>query len=106
MFVHIVLFKIKPSYVKTYRKDCAMWMRQAARYRGFIAYKTFLRTNEKDQYASCYMWDKQTDHEAFMKAQHERLVGLSKCPVDVVGYYNYKTITPCSRPQAKISGRS
>ncbi len=69
-----------------------MWEKAAKKLgKGFLGYKTLFRTNEKDQYASSYMWKSERDHDRFMKAHHDRLVSLSKCPVEVLGYYNFKT---------------
>lgn len=90
MFRHIVLFKIAARHVPTYRTDCRMWAKEARKHPGFIRYETLVRTNEKGQYASCYTWRSEADHRRFMKAHHDRLVSLSHCPVEVVGYFNYK----------------
>ena len=92
MFIHKVLFKIKKKDVSTYLKDCKLWAREAARHPGFLASHTLERTNEKDQYASTYFWKNETQHTRFMKKHHDRLVSLSKCPVTVLGYYNFKTL--------------
>lgn len=89
MFVHMVLFKIKKKDVPVYLKDCRMWAAQAKKYPGFLGYHTLFRTNEKDQYASFYMWKKESNHARFMKKDHDRLVSLSHCPVKVLGYYNF-----------------
>lgn len=91
MFIHMVLFKIKPKNVPVYVKDCRMWAREAGRHAGFIGYHTLFRSNEKGHYASFYMWKKEADHSRFMKKHHDRLVLLSKCPVEVLGYYNFET---------------
>lgn len=92
MFVHMVLFKIRASNVRTYRADCKIWEKEARRHAGFIGYHTLARTNKKGEYASFYMWDGERDHSRFMKKHHDRLVSLSRCPVEVHGYYNFKTI--------------
>ena len=68
-----------------------MWAGEAAGHKGFLGYKTLYRTNEKGQYASFYMWKSEKDHRLFMKKWHDRLVSLSQCPVEVVGYYNFST---------------
>ena len=91
MFVHLVLFKIKKKNVPVYVKDCRMWHREAAKHSGFLDCQTLFRTNEKDHYASLYVWKKETNHKYFMKKHHDRLVSLSHCPVEVLGYYNFKT---------------
>ena len=88
----MVIFRIARKNVKTYRADCRMWEREASRHPGFLGYHTLLRTNEKDQHASFYLWKRESDHSRFMKKHHDRLVSLSKCPVEVLGYYNFKTI--------------
>ena len=80
MFIHMVLFKIQRKNVPTYVADCRMWEREAKKQKGFKGYKTLFRTNELGQYASFYMWEKEADHSRFMKAHHDRLVSLSKCP--------------------------
>ena len=92
MFIHMVLFRIRRKNVKTYQADCRMWHKEASRHAGFLGYRTLQRTNEKGQYASFYMWKNEGGHARFMKKHHDRLVSLSKCPVEVVGYYNFKTI--------------
>ncbi len=91
MFIHTVLFRIKKRDVRTYVADCRMWERQAKRHPGFLGYRTLFRTNEKDQYASSYAWTSEAGHRRFMAKHHDRLVSLSKCPVEVLGYYNFKT---------------
>ncbi len=91
MFVHMVLFRIRKAKVPVYTADCRMWAKEAARHRGFLGYHTLFRTNEKHQYASFYMWKTEKDHTRFMEKHHDRLVALSKCPVKVLGYYNFKT---------------
>lgn len=87
----MVLFRIKRRDVRQYVTDCRIWEREARRHAGFLGYKTLTRTNDKDQYASFYMWRGERDHARFMKRHHDRLVSLSKCPVEVLGYYNFKT---------------
>jgi hypothetical protein len=37
------------------------------------------------------MWRNERFHDRFMKRNHDRLVSLSKCPVEVLGYYNFTT---------------
>lgn len=91
MFVHTVLFKIQKKNVPTYVRDCRMWAREAKKAKGFLGYQTLFRTNERDHYASCYVWKTEKDHHRFMNKHHDRLVGLSKCPVKVLGYYNFRT---------------
>ncbi|MBI4432601.1 MAG: hypothetical protein HY592_03860 [Candidatus Omnitrophica bacterium] len=91
MFVHMVLFKIKKRNVPVYAADCKLWEREAGKQKGFAGYHTLFRTNEKDQVASFYMWKSEKDHVRFMKKHHDRLVSLSSCPVEVLGYYNFKT---------------
>ncbi len=89
MFIHLVLFKIKKKNVPVYVADCRLWEKEARKAKGFLGYKTLFRRNEKDHYASFYVWKKEGDHSRFMKNHHDRLVSLSKCPVEVVGYYNF-----------------
>ena len=91
MFIHMVLFQIKKKNVPTYIADCKIWEKEAKKHTGFIGYKTLFRTNEKNHYASFYMWKAEKDHVRFMKKHHDRLVSLSSCPVTVLGYYNFKT---------------
>ena len=88
----MVLFKIAARKVPVYKADCRIWEKEAARQPGFLGYRTLVRTNEKGQYASIYRWKNESAHARFMKKHHDRLVSLSKCPVEVVGYYNFKTI--------------
>ena len=92
MFIHLVLFKIKKKNVPVYKSDCRIWAHQAAKAAGFLGYHTLARTNKKGQYASFYLWKAEKYHARFMKEHHERLVSLSHCPVEVVGYYNFKTV--------------
>ena len=89
MFIHMVLFRIKKKNISVYLRDCRLWAREAKKHSGFVGYKTLFRTNEKDQYASFYMWKNEAAHRLFMKKHHDRLVTLSHCPVEVVGYYNF-----------------
>lgn len=92
MFIHLVLFKIRKKNLPVYIADCRIWEKEAKRQPGFLGYHTLFRTNEKNQYASFYMWKRETQHRRFMKKHHDRLVSLSRCPVEVLGYYNF-----CSR---------
>ena len=91
MFIHMVLFRIRKPKVPVYVADCRLWAKEAARHKGFLGCHTLFRTNEKGQVASLYMWRSEKDHVRFMKKHHDRLVALSKCPVKVLGYYNFKT---------------
>lgn len=91
MFIHMVLFEIKKKKVPVYVNDCSIWEKEAKKHRGFIGYKTLFRTNGKGQYASFYMWKSESAHSRFMLKHHDRLVSLSKCPVKVLGYFNFKT---------------
>ncbi len=90
MFIHMVLFKIKKRHVPTYVADCKIWEAEARKHKGFLGYKTLFRTNESGQYASSYSWKTEADHARFMKKHHDRLVSLSKCPVEVLGYFNFR----------------
>jgi heme-degrading monooxygenase HmoA len=92
MFIHAVLFEIKPGEVADYRKDSKMWARYAKEARGFIAYHTMQRFGFSNQYASVYEWKTKNDHDRFMKKFHDWLVGKSKARVKVLGYYNLKAI--------------
>ena len=92
MFTHKVLFRIQKKYVPTYLADCKMWGKEAKKHPGFITYGTLVRTNDKDQYASFYTWKSEKFHKQFMKKHHDKLVAKSKCPVQVLGYYNFKSL--------------
>lgn len=92
MFIHTVLFEIKPKYVKTYRQDSKMWARYAKKARGFIAYFTMQRIGFKNQYASVYEWKNKANHDRFMGKLHDWLVSKSRAKVKVLGYYNLQTI--------------
>jgi heme-degrading monooxygenase HmoA len=92
MFIHSVLFEIKPGQVSQYRKDSKMWARYARQARGFVAYFTMKRLGFKNQYASIYQWETKQDHDRFMKKFHDWLVSKSKAGVKVLGYYNLKGI--------------
>jgi len=92
MFIHTVLFEIKPGQVKDYRKDSKMWAGYAKKAKGFVAYFTMKRLGYKNQYASVYEWENKKDHDRFMGKMHEWLVLRSKARVKVLGYYQLKTI--------------
>ena len=88
----MVLFKIRRKDVPVYRADCRLWEKEACRHAGFLGTQTLLRTNEPSQVASFYEWKKEADHDRFMKKHHDRLVSLSRCPVKVLGYFNFNTL--------------
>lgn len=92
MFIHKVLFRIAAKDVSTYKRDCRIWFREASQHPGFIGYRTLVRVDRKGEYASFYMWKSRSFHDRFMKKHHDRLVALSKCPVRVVGYFNYSSV--------------
>ena len=92
MFIHSVLFEIKPKEAAKYRKDSLIWARHAKKAAGFVAYYTMKRYGFKNQYASVYQWKKKTDHDRFMRKYHDWLVGKSSAKVKVLGYYNLKAI--------------
>jgi len=88
MFVHAVLFGIKPSQVRAYRKDCRIWAGYAKKANGFIACLTVKRHGCKGQYASVYAWKNKRCHDLFMGRLHDWLVSRSKARVKVLGYFN------------------
>lgn len=92
MFIHSVLFEVKPKEKAAYRKDSLMWARYARKAKGFIAYFTMRRFGYKDQLASVYEWETKHDHDCFMKKFHDTLVKKSRAKVKVLGYYNLKAI--------------
>jgi hypothetical protein len=92
MFIHAVVFTIQKKNVPLYKADCRLWEREAKKYPGFLYYRTLKRVDFKDQYAASYVWRSRRDHDRFMKKNHDRLVSLSKCPVQVVGYFNFSPI--------------
>jgi len=92
MFIHVVLFEVKPVEVAKYRKDSLMWAAHTKKAMGFLEYKTMKRYGFKNQYASVYQWVKKADHDRFMAKYHDWLVGKSKARVKVLGYYNLKKI--------------
>lgn len=92
MFIHSVLFQIKPKEVAKYRKDSLIWARHARQAKGFLTYYTMKRYGFKDQYASVYQWDKKADHDRFMRKYHDWLVSKSSAKVKVLGYYNLKRV--------------
>ncbi len=92
MFIHVVLFVVKPKEVAKYRKDSLMWARHTKKSGGFLAYQTMKRYGFKDQYASVYTWDKKTNHDNFMRKYHDWLVSKSKAKVKVLDYYNLKQL--------------
>jgi hypothetical protein len=90
MFIHAVLFEIKPREVKDYRKDSIMWANYAKKHsKGFIDYHTMKRVDEKNQYVSIYKWKTRNHHDTFMKKFHGFLVSISKAKVKTLGYYNF-----------------
>ena len=92
MFIHVVLFQVKPKEVAKYRKDSLMWARYTKKARGFVAYLTMKRYGYQNQYASVYEWDKKSDHDRFMKKYHDWLVAQSRAKVKVLDYYNLRGI--------------
>ncbi len=92
MFIHVVLFEVKPRELTQYRKDSLMWAGFAKKARGFVAYHTMSRYGFKNQYASVYQWAKKADQDCFMRKYHDWLVAKSKAKVKVLGYYNLKAI--------------
>ena len=92
MFIHSVLFEIKPREAAKYRKDSLIWARHAKKAVGFVAYHTMKRYGFKTQYASVYQWDKKVHHDRFMRKYHDWLVSKSSAKVKVLGYYNLKAI--------------
>jgi quinol monooxygenase YgiN len=92
MFIHSVLFEIKPREVADYRKDSKMWARYARKAKGFVAYHTMQRYGHKNQYASVYEWKSKRRHGSFMKKWHDYLVAKSCAKVKVLGYYNLRAI--------------
>ena len=92
MFIHTVLFEVKPKDVTTYRKDSKMWARHALKAKGFVAYHTMKRLDARNQYASVYEWKTKPDHDRFMRKFHDWLVSKSSARVKVLGYYNLKAI--------------
>ncbi|HTZ10899.1 MAG TPA: hypothetical protein VMD04_00770 [Candidatus Margulisiibacteriota bacterium] len=96
MFIHAVLFEIKPKEVRDYRLDSKMWAREARKHGGFIAYFTMQRISFKNQYVSVYEWKSERAHKRFMGEFHELLVAKSKAKVKVLGYYNLKRIDEVS----------
>ena len=92
MFIHVVLFVVKPKEVAKYRSDSLMWARQTKKSPGFLAYRTMKRYGAKDQYVSVYQWAKKANHDYFMRKYHDWLVSKSKAKVKVLDYYNLKQI--------------
>lgn len=92
MFIHAVLFIVKPKEVTKYRKDSLMWASHTKKAPGFLAYRTMKRYGFKDQYVSVYQWNKKSDHDRFMRKYHDWLVDKSKAKVRVLDYYNFKQL--------------
>ena len=92
MFIHVVLFTIRPKEVAKYRQDSLIWAQHTKKACGFLSYRTMKRYGHKDQYASVYQWVKKADHDRFMRKYHDWLVGKSTAKVKVLGYYNLKAI--------------
>ena len=92
MFIHVVLFQVKPKEVAKYRKDSLMWARYTKKSPGFLSYQTMKRYGIKNQYASVYQWVTKSNHDCFMRKYHDWLVGKSKAKVKVLDYYNLKQL--------------
>ena len=93
MFIHAVLFEIKPKEVKDYRKDSIMWARHAKKHsKGFVSYHTMERVDVENQYVSIYRWQTRNHHDVFMKKFHDYLVSKSKARVKTLGYYNLRQL--------------
>lgn len=92
MFVHAVLFEIKPKEILAYRKDSLMWATYARDSKGFVAYFTMQRQGYKNQYVSVYQWETKADCSRFMRKLHDWLVTKSKAKVKPLGYYNLKML--------------
>lgn len=90
MYIHTVLFQIKPKEISRYHRDNKMWAYYAKKTKGFVAYRTMKRTDYKDQYASVYEWEAKSCHDRFMKKYHDWLVSKSSARVKVLGYFNLK----------------
>lgn len=88
MFIHSALFKIKPKEVCVYRRDSRMWASYAKKQKGFVACFTMRRINEKNQYASVYIWKNKRDNDRFMRKFHDWLASKSKSKIKFLGYYN------------------
>jgi quinol monooxygenase YgiN len=101
MFIHAVLFEVKPKEVSQYRADSRLWASYARGAKGFVAYYTMQRFGHKNQFVSVYEWDNKACHERFMKKYHGWLVAKSKAKVKVLGYYNLKAV---DRLRHKSSG--
>jgi len=97
MFIHAVVFEIKPSQVRDYRKDSLMWARYARKAKGFLTYHSMQRFGHKNHYASVYEWNSKADHDRFMGKFHDWLESKSKAKVKVLGYYNLKAIDRLSK---------
>jgi len=93
MFIHAVLFEIKPGEVPYYRKDSIMWARHAKKHsKGFTGYFTVKRVDVKNQYVSIYTWKARAYRDRFMKKFHEFLVAKSRAKVKPLGYYSLKAL--------------
>ena len=90
MFIHSVLFEVKPRQVKAYRQDSKVWARFARQAKGFKVYLTVQRNKQKNQYASVYVWKDKVSHTRFMRKFHDWLVSKSQAKVKVLGYYNFQ----------------
>ena len=90
MFIHVVLFVVKPKEIAKYRADSLMWARHTKKASGFLSYRTMKRYGYQDQYASVYQWATKGHHDRFMRKYHDWLVSKSKAKVKVVDYYNLK----------------
>lgn len=92
MFIHTVLFEIKPKDVSTYRKDSRMWAKYAKKVKGFIACFIMRRNGYKNQYASVYEWKDRKAYMSFTNKFHDWLAEKSSSRVKLLGRYNLEAI--------------
>ena len=92
MFIHAVLFEIKPKELPVYRKDSKMWAGYAKKARGFICCLVMRRINAKNHYLSLYQWKTRADHDRFTKKYHDWLAGKSRSKVRLLDRLNLKSM--------------
>lgn len=92
MFIHSVLFEIKPKEVAKYYKDNRMWAACARKAKGFIVFLAMKRAGYKNQYISVYKWKTFRDYDRFTKKFHDALAQKSKSKITLLDRYNFNGI--------------
>lgn len=92
MFIHSVLFEIKPRNLAGYYRDNRMWASCARKHKGFLAFYAMKRQGHKNEYLSVYKWNTIAEYKRFMRKSHDLLAAKSRSKVKFLGYFNMKLI--------------